>query len=46
MNDKNFQVSAEKEAKEKRKNFWIHVGIMAIALGLAIITVFVLYLNR
>lgn len=46
MNDKNFQISAEKEAKERRKKIWIQIGLMAVALGLAIITVFVLYLNR
>ncbi len=45
MNEKNFQVSAETAAKEKRKKIWTQIGFVALAIGLAIITVFVLFLN-
>ncbi len=45
MNDKNFQVSAETAAKEKRKKVWTQIGFVALAIGLAVLTVFILFLN-
>ena len=46
MDEKNFQISVEAAAKEKRKKIWTHIGFVAIAIALAVVTVFVLYLNR
>ena len=46
MDEKNFQISAETAAKEKRKKIFTHIGFVAIALALAVVTVIVLYLNR
>lgn len=46
MNDiRNNQPNNDSE-KNKAKIFWKHVGLVAIALTLAIVTVFVLNLNR
>lgn len=41
-----FQQNSNNENKSKAKSFWKVVGIMALALGLAVLTVFVLNLNR
>lgn len=46
MSEKNLSVSAEAAAKEKRRKIWTTVGLIATAIALAVITVFVLYLNR
>ena len=46
MNEKNLSISAETAAKEKRKKIWTTIGLVAIAFALAVVTVFVLYLNR
>lgn len=47
MNDKNFQSLPEnQDGKNKAKNFWKHVGFVAIALVLATLTVLVLNFNR
>ena len=46
MVNKNFQNRNENsEGKSKGGAFWKHVGLIAVALGLAILTVFVLNLN-
>lgn len=47
MVDKNFQNRSDKnEEQSKAKIFWKHAGFIALALGLAVLTVFVLNLNR
>ena len=47
MNDRNFQPANDNgESKSKAKVFWKHVGLIALALGLAVLTVFVINLNR
>lgn len=46
MNERNLQISAETAAKEKRKKIWTKVGLIATAVLLAVVTVFVLYLDR
>ena len=47
MSEMNFQQPNEiNESKNKTKTFWKNVGIIALALGLSILTIFVLYLNR
>ena len=44
--DKNLQTPNENiETKSKATKFWMHVGFIAIALVLAVVTVFVLNLN-
>ena len=43
MDDRNIQPN--NEDRSKAKTFWKHVGIVGIALALAVVTVFVLYLN-
>lgn len=44
--NKNFQSANENnEQKSKAKGLWKHVGFFAIALVIAIVTVFVLNLN-
>lgn len=45
MNDRNIQVSAETAVKEKRKKILTQIGFIALAVGLAVLTVFVLFLN-
>ncbi|MBQ8427040.1 MAG: hypothetical protein IJX16_04705 [Clostridia bacterium] len=46
MNEiRNNQPNNEGE-KSKAKIFWMHVGFVAMALVLAVVTVFVLNLNR
>lgn len=45
MVNKNFQNRNDNNEKSKAGVFWKHVGIIAIALGLALLTVFVLNLN-
>lgn len=46
MNDiRNNQPNNDGE-KNKTKTFWKYVGIIALALTLAVVTVFVLNLNR
>lgn len=44
MDNRNFQ-SNNDDNKSKSRIFWKHVGFIGIALCLAVITVFVLYLN-
>lgn len=47
MNDRNFQPANDNgESKSKAKVFWKNVGLIALALGLALLTVFVINLNR
>lgn len=47
MDDRNFQNPNEvQEAKEKTKKIWKGIGLIGISLILAVITVFVLSLNR
>ena len=47
MNDKNFQTSHEaRDGKSKTKIFWKHIGYVAIAVILAVVTVIVLNFNR
>ncbi len=47
MSEMNFQQPNEmNEGKSKAKTFWKTVGIVALAVGLSILTIFVLYLNR
>lgn len=46
MNNKNFQQNDVADSKEKEKSFWKTVGTIALALGLAILTVFIINLNR
>ncbi len=38
-------MNAESVAKEKRKKVWTKIGFIALATGLAVLTVFVLFLN-
>jgi hypothetical protein len=46
MVNKNFQNRNDNnEGKSKAGIFWKHVGLIALALGLAVLTVFVLNLN-
>ena len=42
----NFTPKNDNNEKSKAKIFWKNVGYVALALGLAIITIFVLNLNR
>ncbi len=45
--DDNFQIKSDTpEVKSKAKTFWRNVGIIALALVLACLTVCVLNLNR
>lgn len=46
MSDKSFQPNTEAANKERTKRIWTHIGLGAIAVGLAIVTVFVLYMGR
>lgn len=46
MVDKNFQQRPDGGEKSKAKTFWKHVGYIALAIVLAVLTVFVLNLNR
>ncbi len=47
MNDKNLSNNPEyREGKSKAKTFWKHVGYLAIALCLALLTVLVINLNK
>lgn len=43
MDNRNIQPN--NEDKSRAKVFWKHVGLIGIALALAVMTVFVLYLN-
>ncbi len=46
MVNKNFQsTNGNNENKSKASTFWKNVGLIALAIGLAVITVFVLNLN-
>lgn len=46
MVNKNFQsTNGNNENKSKAGAFWKNVGLIALAIGLAVITVFVLNLN-
>ena len=44
MDNRNVQTTND-ENKGRAKQFWKHVSFIGIALALAVITVFVLYLN-
>ena len=44
--DFEFQPQANEEGKGKAKAFWKHVGFVVLALGLSVLTVLVLNLNR
>ncbi len=45
--DNNFQTrNAKNETQSKAKIFWKNVGYVAIGLGLAVLTVFILNFNR
>ena len=45
--DRNFESNNENnEVKSKAKKFWAHVGLFFVALTLAVVTVFVLNLNK
>lgn len=46
MNDIRNNPTNNDAEKNKTKIFWKHVGIIALALVLAVVTVFVLNLNR
>ncbi len=46
MNDKNLNNPEYREGKSKAKTFWKHVGFVAIALVLAVLTVLVINLNK
>ena len=41
----NRNIQPNNDEKSKAKIFWKHVGFIGIALALAVVTVFVLYLN-
>ena len=44
--NKNFQSrNQSNEPISKAKSFWMHVGFIALAIALAVVTVFVLNLN-
>ena len=45
MNNKNFQQN-DIDTKDNDKSGWKTVGIIALALALAILTVFIINLNR
>lgn len=47
MDDRNLQNPNDlQESKEKAKKIWKNVGLIGVALALAVVTVFVLSLNR
>lgn len=45
MNNKNFQQN-DIDSKDNNKSVWKTIGIIALALGLALLTVFIINLNR
>ena len=46
MQNRNTSKNETNETKGKAKVFWKHVGFLALALFVAVITVFVLNLNK
>jgi len=47
MNDnRNFQPNNDNGEKSKAKSFWKHAGLVALAICLATLTVFIINLNR
>jgi hypothetical protein len=45
MNDRNLQTRRENE-KDKTKAIWMQIGLILGAIALAVLTVFVINLNR
>lgn len=46
MNNRNIQQNDTTDQKEKEKSVWKTIGIIALSLGLALLTVFIINLNR
>lgn len=46
MSDKIVTPSSELESRERTKRIWKNIGFMGIAIVLAVVTVFVLFLGK
>lgn len=46
MDNRNFNQRNGSGEKSKAKTFWVNIGLVVLALGLSILTVLVINLNR